>query len=120
MNKLIKLENAGILILCFMINLELGYAWWIFLLFFLVPDLSMIGYSVNTKLGALLYNLVHHQGLAILIGLAGYYLSIRPLLFAGLILLAHSALDRVFGYGLKYSDDFKHTHLGWIGKQNNA
>ncbi|WP_206365138.1 DUF4260 family protein [Sphingobacterium corticibacterium] len=23
-------------------------------------------------------------------------------------------MDRIFGYGLKYLDDFKHTHLGWI------
>lgn len=34
---------------------------------------------------------------------------------AGLILLGHSSLDRVLGYGLKYADSFKHTHLGWIG-----
>lgn len=26
-------------------------------------------------------------------------------------------MDRIFGYGLKYSDDFKHTHLGMIGKK---
>jgi hypothetical protein len=31
-------------------------------------------------------------------------------------LLGHSSFDRVLGYGLKYDDDFKHTHLGWIGK----
>jgi hypothetical protein len=25
-------------------------------------------------------------------------------------------MDRIFGYGLKYSDSFYHTHLGMIGK----
>jgi hypothetical protein len=31
---------------------------------------------------------------------------------AGAIMLGHSAFDRVLGYGLKYPDSFKHTHLG--------
>ena len=25
-------------------------------------------------------------------------------------------MDRIFGYGLKFGDNFHHTHLGWIGK----
>jgi hypothetical protein len=25
-------------------------------------------------------------------------------------------MDRMLGYGLKFSDGFQHTHLGWIGK----
>jgi hypothetical protein len=28
-----------------------------------------------------------------------------------LIWLSHISIDRVFGYGLKLNDDFKHTHL---------
>ncbi len=27
----------------------------------------------------------------------------------------NASLDRLFGFGLKYPDQFKHTHLGWIG-----
>ncbi|MBC8508108.1 MAG: DUF4260 family protein [Anaerolineales bacterium] len=34
----------------------------------------------------------------------------------GVIMLGHSSLDRVIGYGLKYPDSFQHTHLGMIGK----
>ncbi len=118
MNQLIKLEYAGIFLLCFILNMELGYAWWIFLLFLLAPDISMLGYAINTRTGAIIYNLFHHQGLAVLIILAGYYFVGKPIFFAGLILLAHSSLDRVFSYGLKYGDDFKHTHLGWISQKN--
>ncbi|MDA1193538.1 MAG: DUF4260 family protein, partial [Candidatus Poribacteria bacterium] len=29
----------------------------------------------------------------------------------GAILIGHSAFDRLLGYGLKYPDAFKHTHL---------
>jgi hypothetical protein len=34
---------------------------------------------------------------------------------AGIILLGHSSLDRVLGYGMKYTDSFRLTHLDWIG-----
>ena len=82
----------------------------------LVPDVSMLGYLVNNKAGAWTYNFFHHQALAIAIGLSGLFLANLELQFAGLVLFGHSAMDRVFGYGLKFSDDFKHTHLGGIGK----
>ena len=39
------------------------------------------------------------------------------LFLLGIFLFAHSAFDRIFGYGLKYADAFQHTHLGWIGKR---
>jgi uncharacterized protein DUF4260 len=43
-------------------------------------------------------------------------LSVPWLSLVGTILLGHSSLDRVFGYGLKYPDAFQNTHLGVIGK----
>lgn len=76
----------------------------------------MIGYLVNTRIGAWLYNIVHHQGVAIVVGLIGLWRGDAAVEFAGLLLFGHSAMDRIFGYGLKYEDDFKNTHLGRIGK----
>jgi hypothetical protein len=38
-------------------------------------------------------------------------------MLAGTILLGHSSLDRVLGYGLKYPDSFQNTHLGVIGRK---
>jgi hypothetical protein len=35
-------------------------------------------------------------------------------------MLGHSSADRILGYGLKYSDSFHHTHLGWIGRARVA
>ena len=74
-----------------------------------------VGYLVNARIGAITYNFIHHKGLAIAIYLAGSFFEIPELTLAGIVLFAHSSMDRVFGYGLKYADDFKHTHLGWIG-----
>jgi len=48
--------------------------------------------------------------------LIGYFVGIQILLAVGIIFLGHTAFDRVFGYGLKFPDNFKHTHLGKIGK----
>jgi len=32
----------------------------------------------------------------------------------------HVAVDRALGYGLKFNDDFQHTHLGWIGNKRRT
>jgi hypothetical protein len=46
----------------------------------------------------------------------GFLMHQDVLITAGLLLVAHSSFDRMLGYGLKFSDDFKHTNLGWMGK----
>lgn len=46
----------------------------------------------------------------------GFFLHIQLLQRTGVILLGHSSLDRVLGYGLKHSDSFQNTHLGVIGR----
>lgn len=90
---------------------RLSFAWWWFPALILVPDLSMIGYAVNTAVGAVLYNIVHHKGLGIVIGLLGLITGNQALMLTGIILFAHSSMDRMLGYGLKYFDSFKHTSL---------
>lgn len=80
----------------------------------LLPDIGMLGYLVNTKTGALTYNVFHHKGLAILMLLIGIYLEIEVMQLIGIILFSHGALDRIFGYGLKYADNFKNTHSGHL------
>lgn len=95
----------------------LHFSWWLWILLFLSPDISMLGYLVNTKVGAFSYNLFHHKLTAVLIIAAGYATHNNITLFTGILLFAHSCFDRVLGYGLKYSDGFKHTHLGMIGNK---
>lgn len=116
MKALLKLEDLAELLLSVFLFTRLDFSWWWYPALILVPDLSMLGYVINTRVGAGLYNLVHHKGTGIVVGIIGLVLANQQLLLAGIILFGHSAMDRVFGYGLKYSDDFKHTHLGEIGK----
>jgi xanthine/uracil/vitamin C permease (AzgA family) len=116
---IIKLEELAKFVFAYSATLYMDYSWWVFLAWLFAPDLSMIGYLVNTKVGAVIYNFFHHQALAIAVGITGLYLANTDLQFAGLVLFGHSALDRALGYGLKYDDHFKNTHLGWIGKENS-
>ncbi|WP_372949861.1 DUF4260 domain-containing protein [Mariniphaga sp.] len=119
MKTLIQLEEAGMLVLAYVLSLVIGYDWWVFLVFLLVPDLSMLGYLFGTKAGAWLYNVFHFRTLAIAVGIIGYFISVPEVMLIGILLFGHSSMDRIFGYGLKYSDDFKNTHLGKIGEGKN-
>ena len=67
MNNLLKLEELGQFLLSILLFNQLGYAWWVFPVCILLPDLSMIGYLVNPKTGAWLYNSIHHKLVAIAI-----------------------------------------------------
>lgn len=98
----------------------LPYEWWWFLVLILTPDIGMMGYLFGNKMGAFMYNLFHHKGLAIAIYLLGVYLSSPVVQLSGIILFAHSAMDRILGYGLKYDKGFKFTHLGEIGNTKNG
>lgn len=91
---------------------RLDFAWWWFPTLILLPDVSMVGYLINSAVGAVLYNLVHHKGLGILVGLSGLMIGSQLLMLTGVVLFAHACMDRVAGYGLKYVDGFKHTSLG--------
>ncbi len=117
MKTILKLEELFCLFLAFYLFLALPYAWWWFLVLLLTPDISMIGYLFDSQIGAIVYNLVHHKGVAIALYLLGGYINNPLLQLIGLILFGHSSMDRVFGYGLKYMDAFEHTHLGMIGKR---
>jgi hypothetical protein len=48
--------------------------------------------------------------------LTGLYSNNYWLQVSGIVLIGHAAMDRLFGYGLKYEKGFKFTHLGEIGK----
>ncbi|MEX0608438.1 MAG: DUF4260 domain-containing protein [Balneolaceae bacterium] len=96
-------------------GLATSYSWWMFALLFFLPDISFLGYLINTKTGAWFYNILHHKGIMILLILAGYFSEIPLLLAVGIVFFSHTAFDRIFGYGLKFFDNFHHTHLGKIG-----
>ena len=116
MKTLLKLEGLALFGLSIFWFAQLGYAWWWYPLLFFVPDVSMVGYLGGTRAGAVVYNLIHHHAVSLGLYVLGFFLHVPLLQLAGVILLGHSSLDRVLGYGLKHSDSFQNTHLGVIGR----
>jgi len=127
MKTLLKLEEAAQFLACLLLLVMNGVPWWAYLLLVLGPDIGMLGYLVNTRVGAVTYNLFHHKGIALLVAAAALgsdFMTLalatadisQVLLLTAIILYGHASMDRMFGYGLKFGDHFQHTHLGWIGK----
>lgn len=115
MKTTLKIEELAQFVLGIVLFSMLLYDWWLFPVLLFLPDLGMLGYLTNPKVGAICYNFFHHKAVAIGTGLIGLYLQDSTLMLAGIILFSHASFDRIFGYGLKYPDSFKNTHLGKIG-----
>jgi hypothetical protein len=122
MKTLIRLEELAMFILSIflMARLSIHFSWWLYILLFFSPDIGVLGYLFNASIGAVTYNLFHHKALAIGFYIAGIIIQNEYLQFTGLLLFGHSSFDRVLDYGLKYSDSFKHTHLGMLPEKRRA
>jgi hypothetical protein len=104
MKTLIKLEEAGLVLLSFYLFLALDYAWWWFPLLFFVPDASLLGFLISQKLGALTYNVIHHKTLSVLLYLLGGFTQLPGLQLAGVVMFGHSSFDRALGFELQQSE----------------
>jgi hypothetical protein len=111
---LLHLEGAAILGLALFLYAKNGESWWWFLLLLLAPDLSMVGYAAGTRVGALVYNLVHSYVAPVIIAIIGVQTGEPLIVGISLIWFAHIGIDRMVGYGLKYPTSFKDTHLAHV------
>lgn len=97
-----------------------GVSWWLFALLILAPDLSMLGYLAGPRAGAIAYNALHILIVPLVLALAGRLLGNSAVTAIALIWIAHIAIDRALGYGLKLSTGFQDTHLGRIGRRGDT
>jgi hypothetical protein len=93
-----------------------GGPWLLALPLLLLPDLSMIGYLRDPRLGALTYNIVHNWAIGLAVLGLGVWTGNAVVVMAGAVLIAHVGMDRAVGYGLKSPSSFHETHLGRVGK----
>lgn len=108
---LLHLEGAAVLVTATFVYFRLGWPWWAFVLFLFAPDLSAVGYLFGPRVGSVAYNLAHTSVFPLVLGVAGWWLGWAWAAPVALIWLAHIGLDRMLGFGLKYPDAFRHTHL---------
>ena len=107
---------AAILVAVFY-NVVGEFPWYWLIILFLVVDISAIGYVVNARVGALVYNVGHSLIGPATLSLVYMWTLNRLVLFVALIWLFHIFVDRAAGFGLKHTTGFHHTHLGTIGKK---
>lgn len=109
------LQLEGLLVFCTGLHLYFSStesSWQMFLILFLFPDLSFLGYLLGKKVGAFSYNLMHSYILPLFLFQAFWFFSLEAWNFILFIWITHIGFDRALGYGLKYSKGFAYTHLG--------
>lgn len=111
-----RLEGLCVLLACILFYARHGDGWGVFVACFLIPDLSLLGYLANPRVGAFAYNAAHSYVGAIICLVIGAALGVNFLTPVALIWAAHIGFDRMLGYGLKYTEGFAFTHLGRIGR----
>ena len=112
----LRLEGMVLLAAALIAYSTTDQPWWLLALTLLLPDLTMTGYLGGPGLGSRLYNLGHSTPLPAATVALGWWQDKSVVVALGLVWLAHIGLDRLLGYGLKYSDHFQHTHLGRLGR----
>jgi hypothetical protein len=107
----LRAEGFGVLALSILLFARTGASWWLFAALLLAPDLAMLPYLVNPKIGSISYNLAHNYLFPLVLALAALAFRQSRVLPYVLIWTAHIGMDRALGYGLKYPTAFKNTHL---------
>ena len=111
---MLHLEGLALLGIALFVYATQGFAWSTFWLLLLAPDLAFIPYLLNRQLGTAVYNLLHTTTLPLALVASALMTDWTLGVQLALIWLAHIGMDRTVGYGLKYVDSFKMTHLSKV------
>jgi hypothetical protein len=109
---ILRIEGLAVAAVSAVLYARTGASWWLFAALWLAPDLSMLGYLASPCRGARVYNAFHTYTVPIILGLLAWLLHAMALVPFALIWVNHIGVDRLLGFGLKYSTGFSWTHLG--------
>jgi hypothetical protein len=113
---LLRLEGLALFLGMTLLYAQWEGSWLVYVLLFLVPDLSFAAYLAGPRAGAIVYNAAHAYLAPMALMIFGFAAAAPLVLSIAMIWLAHIGFDRALGYGLKYARGFGYTHLGRIGK----
>ena len=74
---ILRLEGAAAFAASATLYAHAGFSWPVFAVFFLAPDLAMLGYLMSPRIGAAVYNIAHTYALALPLVLLSF-LAGRP------------------------------------------
>ncbi len=112
---LLRAEGLAVAAVSAVLYAHTGASWGLFAALWLVPDLSMLGYLGGSCRGARIYNAVHAYVAPGVLAVSALLLHAHGALPVALIWVNHIGVDRLLGFGLKFADGFRWTHLGRIG-----
>ena len=61
MKNLLKIEEFAMFLFSIYLFSLLDFNWWWYLILIITPDIGMLGYVINPKIGAFTYNIFHHK-----------------------------------------------------------
>ncbi len=111
-SRILRLEALALAVASIVAYRVAGGGWGMYAALWLIPDLAMVGYLANPRVGSIAYNTTHNLVLPALVcavGLFGWPSALT--LQLGLLWFSHVAIDRALGFGLKYPTVFMDTHL---------
>lgn len=106
---ILRIESFLIFLSSIFFYHQFNMSWQFFFVIFFIPDISMLAYFINKKIGALFYNLTHNYIFPIILLILFYDNTL--LLSLALIWITHIGFDRMLGFGLKSTQGFYYTHL---------
>jgi hypothetical protein len=108
---LLRLEGLVLFAAAIALYVREDYSILALVLLFLAPDLSFIGLAGGPRVAAVAYDTAHTYVGPILLASVSMIVEWDAGVMLGLIWLAHIGIDRALGYGLRYPDAFRDTHL---------
>jgi hypothetical protein len=108
---LLRLEGLVLFAAALALYLREDYSILLLVVLFLAPDLSFVGLAGGERIGAVAYDTAHTYVGPILLASVSLITEWTVGVELGLIWLAHIGIDRSLGYGLRYPEAFKETHL---------
>jgi uncharacterized integral membrane protein len=113
-SRLLRLEGLALAVASLALYHQMDYRWLTLGLLWIIPDLALLVFIVDNEKGVTLYNLVHTTTWPLMLAVAGMLVDSGPAVQLALIWLFHIGLDRIVGYGLKYTADKGDTHFGRV------
>ena len=108
---LLRFEGFTVFVSAIIAFAHLGGSGLLFVVLLFAPDLSMVGYLRDPRLGGMTYNVVHTYAVPAALAAAMLVIGSTTGIEIALIWVAHIGLDRLLGFGLKYPTAFKDTHF---------
>ena len=109
---IIRVESLVVFLSTIFFYQTMQYKWIWFAILFFVPDIAIMFYMINKRVGSICYNIIHTYSIPIIgILINSLFFKMDFINIISLTFIAHISMDRFIGFGLKYPDDFKVTHI---------